>query len=116
MNPGVILNGHVTRVGTRQDGSLGVTIESGALTPEDKLLVFNLQNIPCQITLLPNDKDALPPKEIKGEISKRTISERIRAILFVWWKHLGEPGEFSAFYESEGNKIINGYKAKLPPM
>jgi hypothetical protein len=114
MNQGIQFNGVLTRVGTRSDGSLGITLETPALVPEDKLAVFNLQNIPCEITFKPNDADAMPPKEIKGELSKRTISERWRAILFVWWKHLGEPGTFDAFYASEGEKAINAVKAKLP--
>ncbi len=115
MNQAIQFNGVLTRVGTRSDGSLGITIETPALVPEEKLAVFNLQNIPCRITFLPNDADAMPPKEIKGELSKRTISERWRATLFVWWKHLGEPGTFDAFYESEGNKAISAIKSKLPP-
>ena len=105
----------LTRCGTRSDGSLGVTLETAALTPEDKLLLFNLQNVPCEVTMEPNDKDATPPKEIKGELSKKTQSERIRAALFVWWHQLGEPGAFDAFYQSETEKYISHVKTKLRP-
>ena len=109
-------NGILSRVGTRSDGSLGLTVETGELVPEDKLSVFNLQNVPCAITFKPNDADATPPKEIKGELSRKTQSERIRASLFVFWHQVGEPGSFDAFYQSETDKIINGIKAKLKPV
>lgn len=100
---------------TKSDGSIGIRLETPELTPEDCLAVFSLRNIPCEITFKPNDADAAPPKEIRGELSRKTISERWRTILFVWWKHLGEPGTFENFYASEGEKAINQIKAKLPP-
>ncbi len=115
MSQPVEFNGHLTRISTRSDGSLGITLESGAMVPENKLTLFNFQNIPCLVTLKPNDADAMPPKELKGELSRKTISERLRAVIFVWYKQLGSPGEFSVFYESEGNKVINSYKARLEP-
>lgn len=116
MNQAIQFNGVLSRVGTRSDGSLGLTLESGELVPDDKLAVFNLQNIPCLITFRPNDADARPPKEIKGELSKKTQSERIRAALFVFWHQAGEPGNFDQFYQSETEKILNGIKAKLKPV
>ena len=73
--------------------------------------MFNLQNIPCLVTFKPNDADAMPPKEVKGELSKRTCSERIRAVLFCFYKSAGEPGTFDMFYAAECEKIINSYKA-----
>jgi hypothetical protein len=106
----------LSRVGTRSDGSLGLTLETPSLVPEDKLAVFNLQNIPCLVTFQPNDSDATPPREVKGEISKRTISERIRACIFVFWKQAGEPGTFEMFYQIEGEKLVAQLKAKLKPV
>lgn len=108
-------NGHLTRIGTRADGSLGLTLESGEFTAEDKLAVFSLQNIPCTVALVPNDADAAPPKVVKSELSKKTQSERIRSVLYIYWKQLGEPGDFPAFYESETNKYINAVKMRLKP-
>lgn len=116
MNQAIQFNGVLSRVGTRSDGSLGLTLESGELVPEDKLAVFNLQNIPCLITFKPNDADAMPPKEIKSELSRQTISQRWRSVCFVWWKQLGEPGTFEAFYNAEGEKAIIAIKNRLKPV
>jgi hypothetical protein len=109
-------NAVLSRVGTRSDGSLGLTLETGELVPEDKLAVFNLQNVPCLITFKPNDSDATPPREVKGELSKKTQSERIRAALFVFWRQAGEPGSFDLFYQCETEKLLNLIKAKLKPV
>lgn len=113
-NQAIQFNGHLTRIGTRSDGSLGLTLETPEFTSEECLAVFSLRNIPCEVTLRPNDADAMPPKEIKGEFDKLTQSQRIRRILYVWYRELGEPGQFDAFYQSETNKYIESIKAKLP--
>ena len=112
----VAFKGHLTRVSTRSDGSLGISLETGSLIPEDKLELFNYQNVPCMVTLEPNDQDATPPKELKGELSRKTQSERIRGSLFVWWHQLGEPGLFEAFYQAETDKFIESVKARLKPV
>lgn len=115
VNQAIQFQAVLSRVGTRSDGSLGLTLESGEMVPEDKLAVFGLQNVPCMVTFQPNS-DANPPREIKGELSKKTQSERIRAALFVFWHQAGEPGSFDAFYQSETEKLLNGIKAKLKPV
>lgn len=116
MSQAIQFNAVLSRVGTRSDGSLGLTLETAEMIPDDKLIVFGLQNIPCLVTFQPNDADATPPKEIKGELSRKTQSERIRAAIFVFWRQSGEPGEFDSFYTSETNKLLAGIKAKLKPI
>ncbi len=113
MSQGIQFNGILTRAGTRSDGSLGITLETPELTDEECLAVFNLRNVPCEITFRPNDS-AAPPKEIKTELGRRTQSERTRAVLFLWWKSLGEPGTFDSLYVAETEKFINSIKLKLP--
>lgn len=110
---GVQFNGVIARIGTRSDGSLGLTVESPELLPDEKLAVFSLQNVPCEITFRPNDS-AAPPKEIKTDLNRKTQSERIRAVLFCFYKSVGEPGSWDAFYQSETSKYIESIKAKLP--
>jgi hypothetical protein len=112
----IILNGVMSGVSTRTDGSLGIRIESGELIPEEKLMVFNLQNIPCEISFTPRDADAEPPKIIKGEFDRKSQSQRVHSALYVWWRQLGEPGLFDAFYQSETEKFITSIKNRLKPI
>jgi hypothetical protein len=108
-------NAVIEGVRTRQDRSLGLTVGTGELTSEEKMTVMELQNVSCSVTFSPTD-GFTTVREIKSELSKKSVSERVRACLFVWWHQLGEPGTFQAFYEAEGEKIINNIKSRLKPI
>jgi hypothetical protein len=114
MSQAIEFQGGIAGVSTRSDKSLTIRLETPELTSEQKMLVMELQDIPCLVTFEPLEGFSVT-KEIKTELSKKTQSERIRAVLFCWWSHLGEPGNFDAFYQSETEKYINAIKAKLPP-
>lgn len=107
--------GQIEGCSTRSDKSLGVRLSTPELTGEQKMLVMELQDIPCSITFRPLDGFSVT-KEIKTELSKKTQSERIRAALFVFWHQVGEPGSFDLFYQAETEKILNQIKAKLNPV
>jgi hypothetical protein len=110
----VDFKGCIASCRTRQDKSLGLTVETPTLTAEEMMLVIQLQDIPCLIKFEPLEGFSVT-KEIKTELSKKTQSERIRAVIFCWWSNLGEPGTFDAFYNSETEKYITQIKSKLPP-
>ena len=114
MNPSVQFKGAVAGCRTRQDKSLGITLETPQLTAEEMMMVIQLQDIPCNITFEPLEGFSVT-KEIKTELSRKTQSERIRGVLFCWWSTLGEPGTFEDFYQAETEKYINQIKTKLPP-
>ena len=115
MSQGVQFNGVVEGISTRSDGSLGIRLSTGEFSPEDKLVMFGMQNLACTMVFAPTDSEQ-PPKEIKAPLSTKTPSQRLRAVLFCWYKSLGEPGQWEAFYENEISKHINAVKAKLPPL
>lgn len=115
MKQALELNAVMEGASTRQDRSLSMRLSSSELSSEEKMMVMDLQGIPCLVTFKPLDGFTVT-KEIKTELSKKTISERIRACIFVFYKQAGEPGEWEAFYNSEGEKIISQLKAKLKPI
>ena len=47
------------------------------------------------------------------ELEGKTKSQRMRAVLFVYWTQLGEQGEFKEFYSIQMEKMIEHYKSKL---
>ena len=45
--------------------------------------------------------------------SKKTPAQRLRAVLFAKWKQEGETGDFTTYYRSYVEKIIEHIKSKL---
>jgi len=115
MTQAIQFNGCIEGCRTRQDKSLGLTVGTSELTSEEKMIVMDLQDIACAITVRPLD-DCSVTREIKTELSKKTQSERIRGALYVWWHQLGEPGQFEQFYHAETDKFIEQIKSRLKPI
>lgn len=53
------------------------------------------------------------PELPKDDSKKKSNSERLRAILYVYWKQQGEQGFFEDYYNRYFEKIINSIKEKL---
>ena len=51
--------------------------------------------------------------DIDSYDTRKTHSQRLRAVMFVLWTQEGEPGEFSDFYKTKMETIIDHYKTKL---
>jgi len=115
MSQGVEFDGVLEGLSTRSDGSLGIRVSTGEFTAEDKLAMFSLQNIACKVSFVPIESEQAP-KEIKSELSRKTDSQRLRAVLFILWKQAGEFGSFESQYSNEMSKIIEAYKKKLKPI
>lgn len=68
----------------------------------------------CRVIITP---DSGPPEEtvaVDTERDSKTPSQRLRAVLFVWWQSLGAKGNFDQWYAEKMEKIIDGVKTKLP--
>ena len=105
----------LTSASTRSDGSLGLRLATAELKPDEKTAFFELLNHPLKMLLQPLEApDEL--KEVKKEFHTKTPSQRLRAVYFVWWKQLQEPGEFEYFYETQMNEHIEKIKGKLNPV
>ncbi len=59
----------------------------------------------------------LPEDDVPlDEGESKTPSQRLRAVLFVYWKEVkGGKGDFNAWYRGIMEKLIEQYKGKLPP-
>lgn len=47
------------------------------------------------------------------ELEGKTKSQRLRSVMYVYWKQLGGQGEFKEFYSSYMERIIENIKTKL---
>lgn len=48
-----------------------------------------------------------------AEVEAKTPAQRLRSVMFVYWKQLGEEGDFEDFYRKNIEKIIEQIKSKL---
>lgn len=104
-----ILSGFSSRV----DKSAGVRFTTQELTPSE---LAQLQELNGTFGWLLFSENQIMTHDIPREDAEdknKTISKRIRSVMFVWWKQLGAHGDFEAFYREKGEKIIDSIKGKL---
>ncbi len=107
-------NGVISSINTKKDGSMGLRIATPELTSTEKVEVMELQGICCDIFVKPPEDDIKEILTISNDMEGKTPSQRQRAVLFVWWKQLGEPGgDFEIFYRNKIEKNIDYIKGKL---
>jgi hypothetical protein len=113
----IILPAILNPVSRRKDKSVKLSFETRELGSDEILSLMSLEGDEMWIALAPN-QDQLPeiPTE-RAEIEEKTPSERLRAVLFVWYKQESEARKFIGTFESFKNekmeKIIESIKSKL---
>jgi predicted sugar kinase len=75
-------NAIITGIRARVDGSLGITLSTPELNPEEKVVFMELQNINCQ-TLFKPLEEKTDLIEVKGETETKTSSQRLRGCIYV---------------------------------
>ena len=99
-------NAIITSLRSKVDGSLGLTISTPELSVQEKAHFMELQGINLNALFEPLDE----PAEligIKSEVNTKTPGQRLRSILFIWWKQLGEKEDFETFYRLKMEKLID---------
>lgn len=98
----------------RKDGSLGLSVSTPEMSPQEKALFFELQNINLDIVITP--KDEPNPEEYKieaGDLDTKSPSQRMRSVLFILWKQDNEGLEFPEYYRRHMEKLIEFLKSKI---
>lgn len=102
----------------RKDKSIGLTfittteqtseqlMEIDRLTDQSGVIYFKGSG-----TLTQEEVDELDNVDI--ELEGKSKSQRLRSVLFIYWKQLGEQGNFKEFYSIQMEKFIEGIKSKL---
>lgn len=100
-----------------KDGGMKIVFLTQEMTPEEKAEIMTMyQNygwVVFKPTMIQDDEvPDLPPKD--REV-KKTTSERLRAILFVYFTQVlaGDPKKFNQFYENWKEKKIEEVKKVL---
>jgi len=108
----VKFTGQVTSIRGKIDKSVGLNIATPELRPDEKSMFFELQGVNSEISIKPLE-EKVEPYKIEKEVESKTPSQRLRAVLFIWWKQMGEKGEFGDFYKKHMELFIEHVKNKL---
>jgi hypothetical protein len=103
----------ITGIRSKVDRSLGLTVATPETTVEERAEFMNLQGNPVTLFIQPDDMPQAPLLKVRSDIQNKTSSERLRAVLFVYYKTLSDVGDFEDFYKREMEKLIDHYKGKL---
>ena len=110
---GVSLSAIIGRVSSRVDGSIGFSVTTPELSEEEAALFLKLHGKNVSMTIVPTDYPVENTYKIDKEAKEKTPSERLRDIIFVYYKETNAEGDFETFYRKHMEAHIETYKEKL---
>lgn len=102
----------ITGIRAKVDQSLGLSLVTPELTPEEKAEFMRLQGANLKALFTPLDFDA-PKYKVNKELDSKSPSTRLRNVMYVYWQQSGATGEFNEFYTVQMEKIISSFKEEL---
>lgn len=115
----IILPAEINPPRLRKDGSAAISFETRELTSEEIFTIMSLRQSEGWLCFAPNEEELETPEE-KAELDVKSPSERLRSVLFVWYKQEVEAqrftGLFDTFRKEKMEVIIDGVKKKLAPL
>lgn len=112
----IILPAQINPPRLRKDGSAALTFDTRELTSEEIFTIMSLRHSEGWLTFAPNPDDVEIPEE-RAEIDEKSASERLRNVLYVWFKQETESGKFTGLFDTfrkeKMEKIIETIKGKL---
>lgn len=115
----IILPVQLNPISRRKDRSVKLSLETRELTPSEILALMALEGAEMWV-LLSHQSENLTPESVpntKPELGIKSRSERLRDVIFVWYKQSVESqvfvGDFETFLNQKLDSIIDGVKTKL---
>lgn len=103
----------ITGIRAKVDGSLGLSVSTPELSPDEKVLFMNLQNLNVCLTIEPTDTKPEGKAKVEKGMDGKSPSERLYNVIFVYYKQVKSTEQFEIFYAKHIEHIIDTYKAKL---
>jgi hypothetical protein len=112
----IILPSQINPPRLRKDGSASISFDTRELTSEEIFTIMSLRHSEGWLCFAPNEEQLEVPEE-RAEVDEKSASERLRNVLFVWYKQETQNGKFTGLFETfrkeKMEKIIEGVKSKL---
>lgn len=98
----------------RKDGSIKLSFDSRELTPSEYMMVMGFRNTEGWLAFQPNEEGVPELPTERAEVDQKTPSERLRGVIFVWYKQESDAGRyvgsFDAFRNERMEAIIDTIK------
>lgn len=110
----ILLPAQISPPRIRKDGSCSLSFDTREMTAEEIFTIMSLRNSEGWLSFAPNENELPETPEENAEVESKTISQRIKAILFILYKQSTEKGKFvgtfDSYYKEQGEKIITKLK------
>lgn len=108
-----IKHAEIGTVTSRVDGAVSFRVITPELSLDQRATVLGLHGINVRILVEPLDAPVEGIDEVESEAEPKSKSERLRAVLFVWWKQKKSEMTFQQFYDIKMEAIIDKVKETL---
>lgn len=112
----IVLPASLNPISRRKDKSVKLSLETRELSHDELLILMAMEGAEMWLCLAPNAEDLEVPEE-QAVLDEKSASERLRNVLFVWYKQETDAGKFVGLFETfrkeKMEKIIEGVKTKL---
>lgn len=105
-------SGYFQGFNSKADGSASLRFTTQELTDDDWAVLPKHQGLFGWIVFTGEGEKLDIPKELPTD-TKKTPGQRLRASLFVYWKQLGEPGDWEVFYRDQMERFISRVQKEL---
>lgn len=116
-----ILGATIDSLRSRKDRTWSITLGTQELTPDQAADIMQLNGKLCFVgfkvdPFTNQEQDIIESLEGSPDLNTKSLSERLRNILYVWWTQKPQGfKEFKDFYEHYMTKYIDNIKIKLEP-
>lgn len=112
----IILPSQINPPRIRKDGSCSLSFDTRELSAEEIFVIMSLRNIEGWLCFAPNETEIEVP-ETKAELDEKSPTQRLTAVLFIWYKQECDKGRFVGLFDTFRKEkmeiIIETVKKKL---
>jgi len=108
-----IKHAEVGTITSRVDGAVRFAVITPELTLEQRAVMLGLHGKNVRIMLEPIDVPIEELVKVESEAEPKSKCQRLRSVLYVWWKQLKIGQSFQQFYDLKMESIIEKVKDTL---
>lgn len=113
----IILPAQINPPRLRKDGSASISFDTRELNAEEIFTIMSLRHSEGWLAFAPNENEIEIPKEHATLDDEKSPSERLKNVIYVWYKQETDAGRFVGLFETFRKEkmevIIEGVKKKL---